>query len=264
MQRHQFLRKIHRRTKPRTYLEIGVNTGASLRLSRARSIGIDPEFKIIHPLQCNLALFKATSDDHFAREDALEHFRGKPIDFAFIDGMHLFEFALRDFINVERATDWTSVVVFDDMLPRNVGEAARDRHTKAWAGDVYKVILTLREYRPDLVLLPIDTQPTGLLLVLAPDASNSVLSAKYDEIAQRYVVPDPQSVPDDILGRSCAFSPEEVLAAPFWKVIEAGRESGRSRQKNAAELVESVRASLPSAFLATAAAPARSRLRRRR
>jgi hypothetical protein len=241
MQRHEFLRRLHRRTKPKTYLEVGVNSGASLRLSRARSIAIDPQFKITHPMRCNLALFKAASDDHFARPDAFAHFRGRPTDLAFIDGLHLFEFALRDFMNVEKQTDWTSVVVFDDMLPRDVDEAARDRHTSAWTGDVFKVIPTLREYRPDLVLLPVDTKPTGLLVVLAPDAANSVLADRYDEIERRYVVPDPQAVPDDVLSRSCAFDPEEVLTAPFWDVIATGREKGREQHKNAKRLVSAVR-----------------------
>jgi hypothetical protein len=241
MQRHEFLRRLHRRTKPKTYLEVGVNSGASLRLSHTRSIAIDPQFKIVHPMRCNLALFKATSDDHFARPDAFAHFRGRTTDLAFIDGLHLFEFALRDFMNAEKQTDWTSVVVFDDMLPRDVDEAARDRHTSAWTGDVFKVILTLREYRPDLVLLPVDTKPTGLLVVLAPDAANRVLADRYDEIERRYVVPDPQAVPDDILSRSCAFDPEEVLTAPFWDVIAAGREKGRERHENAKRLVSAVR-----------------------
>jgi len=244
MQRHEFLRRLHRRTKPKTYLEIGVNSGASLRLSRARTIAIDPQFKIIHPLRCNLVMAKSTSDDYFAQPDAFAHFRGKPIDLAFIDGMHLFEFALRDFINIERETDWTSVVVFDDMLPRNVQEAARDRETRAWTGDVYKVILTLREYRPDLVLLPVDTAPTGVLLALAPDRTSTVLQDKYDEIEKRFVVPDPQTVPDEILTRECAFDPEEVLAASFWDVIASGRESGRNKKDGAQKLAAAVNASL--------------------
>ena len=244
MQRHEFLRRLHRRTKPKTYLEVGVNSGASLRLSRARTIAIDPQFKIIHPLRCNLVMAKATSDDYFAQPDAFAHFRGRPTDLAFIDGMHLFEFALRDFINVERETDWTSVVVFDDMLPRNVEEAARDRLTRAWTGDVYKVILTLREYRPDLVLLPVDTAPTGLLVVLAPDRTSTVLKDNYDAIEQRYIVPDPQVVPDDILTRECAYDPEEVLSAPFWDVITAGRESDRDKKDGAQRLAAAVGKSL--------------------
>jgi predicted O-methyltransferase YrrM len=224
MQRHEFLREIHRRMRPKTYLEIGVSTGASLRLSRSRSIGIDPAFSITHPIRCNLALYKTTSDEYFARDNALDHFRGKSIDLAFIDGMHLAEYALRDFINVERATDWKSVIVFDDMLPRTVDEAARERVGKFWAGDVYKVMLTLREHRPDLVLLPVDTAPTGVLMVLNPDATDTTLSNAYDDLERQYVVPDPQHVPDDVLTRSCAFAPEDVLSAPFWDVLETGRD----------------------------------------
>jgi len=244
MQRHEFLRRLHRQIKPKRYLEIGVNSGASLRLSRARTIAIDPEFKIIHPLRCNLVMAKATSDDFFARPEPFAHFRGKPVDLAFIDGMHLFEFALRDFINVERATDWASVVVFDDMLPRNVQEAARDRETRAWTGDVYKVIPALREHRPDLVLIPVNTAPTGLLVVLAPDPTNTALKDKYDEIEKRYIVPDPQDVPDEILTRECAYDPEQVLAAPFWDVITSGR--GNKRKGSAQKLAAAVRDALPA------------------
>jgi predicted O-methyltransferase YrrM len=244
MQRHEFLRRLHRRTKPKTYLEIGVNSGASLRLSRARTIAIDPQFKIIHPLRCNLVMAKATSDDYFAKPDALAHFKGKPVDLAFIDGMHLFEFALRDFINVERATDWTSVVVLDDMLPRSVQEAARDRETKAWTGDVYKVIPTLLEYRPDLVLLPVDTEPTGVLVVLGCDPTSTVLQDSYDDIERRYVVPDPQDIPDEILSRDCAHDPEQVLSAPFWDVITGGRDESGSGDSG--KLAAAVRKALPA------------------
>ena len=72
------------------------------------------------------------------------------MDLAFIDGMHLAEYALRDYLAVERFTHPASVVVFDDMLPRTVAEAARHRHTAAWTGDVYKAVQALRDHRPDL------------------------------------------------------------------------------------------------------------------
>jgi hypothetical protein len=41
--------------------------------------------------------------------------------------MHLAEFVVRDFANVERNAEWCSVAVFDDILPRTVEEAGRDR-----------------------------------------------------------------------------------------------------------------------------------------
>ena len=139
MSRHDLLLGLHERTRPRTYLEIGVNTGASMALSRARSIGVDPLFKVDKPIHCDIQLIRAKSDDFFAGDHPLAHFDGIPVDLAFIDGMHLSEFALRDFINTEPLMADTGVVVFDDMLPRNGLEAARNRKTWSWAGDVYKV-----------------------------------------------------------------------------------------------------------------------------
>ena len=78
-----------------------------------------------------MQLIKATSDDVFAGDNPLAHFGGVPVDLAFIDGMHLSEFALRDFINIEPFMADTGVIVIDDVLPRNGLEAARDRKTRA-------------------------------------------------------------------------------------------------------------------------------------
>ncbi|MEX1171119.1 MAG: class I SAM-dependent methyltransferase [Chloroflexota bacterium] len=248
MKRHEFLREVHRLARPRNYLEIGVNDGKSLALSRVPSIAIDPAFKVTVPIRCDVQLAKATSDDFFAAPDPLRHLtggrnpwrnlrRGRPLfdrwrggttlDLAFIDGMHLFEYALRDFMNVERSSRWSTVIVFDDMLPRNVDEAARDRHTGDWAGDVYKMIPVLREHRPDLVVIPVDTTPTGVLVVLGADPANTVLRERYDDIITRWVVPDPQDVPGDILERRATVDPERLLAADIWRdIARHGRMGG--------------------------------------
>ncbi len=204
LQRHEFLRRVHGILSPRTYLEIGVNDGASLTLSRVPSIAIDPAFKVTKEISCDVQLARATSDDFFAAEKPTAHFGELPIDFAFIDGMHLFEFALRDFINVEKHSTWSTVVVFDDMLPRDVPEAARDRHTKYWAGDVYKLIPVLHRYRPDLKVIPLDTHPTGLLLVLGLDPTSTTLQDNYDEIIKDFVLADPQ---------------QPILSSSVWKVL---------------------------------------------
>jgi hypothetical protein len=130
---------LHRVFRPRTYTEIGVSKGGSLARSRTKSIGVDPAFAITAELNCHVRLFRATSDDFFTRPDAFAHFDGVPVDLAYIDGMHLSEYALRDFMNVEKRMARTGVVALDDMLPRNPLEAARDRRTGPWAGDVYKI-----------------------------------------------------------------------------------------------------------------------------
>lgn len=249
MNRHEFLRQLHAQLRPRNYLEIGVNDGRSLALSRVPSVAVDPAFRIQVQIRCDVHLVKQTSDDFFAREDPIRHLRssrdprknlrrGRPlfgawigtttVDLAFIDGLHLFEFALRDFMNTERLTGPSSVIVLDDMLPRNVDEAARDRHTGDWAGDVYKVMPVLREHRPDLVVIPVDTTPTGVLVVLGADATSTVLRERYDDIIARWVVPDPQDVPRQILERHGAADPERLLAAGVWRDVATHR-GGRAR-----------------------------------
>lgn len=148
MHRHEFLQQLHAVLKPRTYLEIGTNDGRSLALSRVPSIAVDPAPKVRTRLHCDLQLVKATSDAFFATRQPMGHLmsgrnplrnarRGRPllgaytgtnqVDLAFIDGMHLFEYVLRDFTNTERFSGWSSVIVLDDMLPRNPAEAVRDR-----------------------------------------------------------------------------------------------------------------------------------------
>ena len=131
----------------------GIDRGQSITLSRAPSIGIDPEFSIVSEILADVHLARTTSDEFFARRDPIAHLSIRVIDLAFIDGMHLFEFALRDFMNIERFTTPTSVIVFDDMLPRSVDEAARRRHTNAWTGDVFKAAQALRDLCPDVVVI---------------------------------------------------------------------------------------------------------------
>ncbi|WP_344079518.1 class I SAM-dependent methyltransferase [Luedemannella helvata] len=226
MSRHRFLTELHEKLKPRTYLETGVSTGLSLALSRCRSIGIDPAFAITSEIRCDVALYREGSDDFFARPDPTAHFGGDPIDLAFIDGMHLFEYALRDFMNIERHAAAHSVIVVDDMLPRSVAEAARDRVTRMWTGDVFRLIPVLEKYRPDLVCRPVDTRPTGVLVVFGADPTSTVLWDHYDDIVRAYVRPDPQPVPAEILRRSHAVEPTALLAHGVWADLVAMRDAG--------------------------------------
>jgi len=115
------------------------------------------------------------------------------------------------------------------MLPRDVDEAARDRHTKFWTGDVYKVVTVLRKYRPDLTVLEIDTAPTGVAVVFGADPQNTVLKDAYDDIIKEYVTPDPQPVPEEVLVRKNAVQPEALLSADFWPALVRARNLRRPR-----------------------------------
>lgn len=228
MNRYAFLAALHEHLAPRTYLEIGINDGRSLALARARTIGVDPAFKIVVELACELQLVKATSDDFFARPEPLAWLPGGTADLTYIDGMHLVEFALRDFINAERNSTPAGVVVFDDMLPRATEEAARVRRTLGWTGDVYKMASILERYRPDLTVVAVDTKPTGQLLVTGLDPTNTALSDQYDAILAEQVHDDPQPVPEDLLHRRRAAAPEEVFGSTIWAELSTAREENRS------------------------------------
>lgn len=226
MSRHDLLRQLHAKIAPRTYLEIGVSNGQSLSLSTARSVGIDPEFQVTHALHCDLDLVRAKSDAFFARADPLAHLEGQPVDFGFIDGMHLSEFALRDFMNLERHMDRAGIVVFDDVLPRNPLEAARNRLTAGWAGDVYKAIEVLVRHRPDLLVLLINTHPTGTAIVVGADPDSPVLGDVYDSELPYLEADDPQSPPEDFMTRSAAVDPKDVLDSEAWELLARARQSG--------------------------------------
>jgi len=245
-----FLRQGHELLAPPTYLEIGVRNGDSLALARSASIGIDPAYRLRAMPPPDTKLFRQTSDDYFERPDPLVTLGGRPVAFSFIDGMHLAEFALRDFLNVERHAHWTGVVVFDDILPHDVDMAARDRHTLTWTGDVYKLLAVFAEHRPDLICLRIGTDPTGLLMVIGLDPANRVLSDRLEAITEALVRPDPQDVPADVLERRGVVEPEAVLGASFWSILRDARERGVGREEGLA----AVRAAIARDFAPDGAA----------
>jgi len=190
---------IHRRLRPRTYVEIGVEHGPSLRLALpgTRTVGIDPAPAIRWPVPRSTRIFALESDDFFARNRLADVFDGATTDMAFIDGMHLFEFALRDFTNVERSCWRGSIVLLHDCLPIDEVRAARVRTTNVWSGDVWKLILLLRKHRPDLSIVTLDAPPTGLGLITNLDPSSRVLTDGYDEIIAEYASLPYASVAND-------------------------------------------------------------------
>ena len=112
---------------------------------------------------------------------------GRPIDLAFIDGLHLFECALSDFIAIERRGSPSSTILVHDCYPRDEMTSARDRTTVFWSGDVWKLVLCLTEVRPELEVAVVDVAPTGLAIVRGLDPASEVLSRHYDELCARFV-----------------------------------------------------------------------------
>src|SRR6266568_7242310 len=188
----EIISMIHSLLRPRTYLEIGVETGQSIALVRpeTRAIGIDPEPKITKPLAPDTSVRATTSDAYFAAHDVLAEFGGLPIDLAFIDGMHQFEFALRDFINIEKHCTSRSTILIHDCYPLSRRTAERERRTTFWSGDIWRLILILRKYRPDLSVKVIGTAPTGLGVVRSLDPGSRVLEERLQEVEREFLALD--------------------------------------------------------------------------
>jgi hypothetical protein len=182
-------------------------------------LGIDPNFRIDKELHTEVQLYKTTSDEYFSRDDPLAPVHGQPFDLAFIDGLHIFEFSLRDLINAERYSRPRSVIVFDDILPRSVAEASRVPTGGSWTGDIYHMIPVLERYREDLLVVLVDIAPTGLMLLLNLDPTNSALTDNYDEILAEFRHPDPQPVPPEVLQRVYVQPPERVLGSGLLQLL---------------------------------------------
>jgi len=187
--RHDFLHELHKLLRPATYLEIGVQTGRSLAqaVPPTVAVGVDPAPQISVDIPVRYRIASMTSDEFFAESGAPGE-RLAPVDLAFIDGMHLIEYALRDFIGVERLArpDGRTVAVFDDVLPYTADIAGRTPLPGDWTGDVWKMIQILDRWRPDLTVLVVNVPPTGALVVLGLDPASTVLQGKYDELNAVY------------------------------------------------------------------------------
>ena len=186
------LARILEEVKPRTYLETGVAAGDSLRLVRSPTlaIGIDPEPQIVVPLAPNQRVFAETSDSFFASRDVRAELGGLPIDLAFIDGMHHFEYALRDFANIERHATPQSTILIHDCYPLDRVTAERDRQRSFWSGDVWRLIVLLKKYRPELAIHTIATAPTGLVMVRRLDPGSRLLLERHNQLREEFLALD--------------------------------------------------------------------------
>ncbi len=189
---HSILHRVHHALKPKTYFEIGTLHGTTFALAKCASLAVDPGFR----LSCDVVgekpaclMYQETSDDFFAKYNP-EMLLGQKVDFAFLDGLHHFEYLLRDFMNIEPYCHANSIVALHDCIPtdlhvgrRNPSDPSRwpsPPHPEWWAGDVWKTLVILTRHRPDLKIYALDAPPTGLVLITNLDPSNNKLKQDHD------------------------------------------------------------------------------------
>jgi tetratricopeptide (TPR) repeat protein len=174
---------------PRVYLEIGVATGRTLALARPPTcaIGIDPQAMIQAGFSTETHLYCETSNDFFGANRLNRLLGSAPVDFGFIDGLHLFEQALRDFIHLEARCAPGSLILLHDTIPLDERTQERVATTNFYTGDVWKIVPCLKLYRPDLRVATIAAAPTGLTAVSSLDPSSRVLAERYDEAVARFI-----------------------------------------------------------------------------
>jgi hypothetical protein len=185
---YHVLQFVHQYMKPANYLEIGVSGGDSIGflLPETRGVGIDPSPFQGEPFGSNVTIYQVTSDEYFASGKISTDLGGRSIDLAFIDGMHLFEYALRDFINIEKHGSKQTVVLVHDCYPLDKITSLRNCITQFWSGDVWKIILCLKKYRPELNINVIKTKPTGLGVITGLNPNNTLLGENMEKIIQEY------------------------------------------------------------------------------
>lgn len=196
-----WLKQFHQWIQPSTYVEIGLGHGRSLALAgpKTKAVGIDPYmgfWERLHYVSPHgpATLFPLPSDDFFAQHDLRGVINSETFDLAFIDGLHLFEQALKDFINLERYAGKDSIILIHDCLPVTPIVAERERCTGFWTGDVWRIIPCLKTFRPDLSIFTIPTTPSGLAVVTKLDSDSRVLTDNYQAIVDYYLslkLPEP-------------------------------------------------------------------------
>lgn len=142
------------------YLEIGVEYGRTIEAIQAElRVGVDPSPRFdTTRLPQGVTVATCSSDEYFASLAAADRF-----DLVFLDGLHTFEQTYRDLASAIRHSP-DGIVLIDDVVPCDAAAALPDykaaiaeskrlrlaRDPLVWQGDVYKVVLAIAQFHPEL------------------------------------------------------------------------------------------------------------------
>lgn len=181
MNRLTVLQKIINHINGKTYLEIGVQTGAIIsNIIAPTKIGVDPKFLFPRKLKLlkllgavNFKTIKSTSDAFFEKD--AHKILQDGIDVALIDGLHTYSQSLKDVKNCVKYLNPRGIIVMHDCNPVNYAGAFPIKDTGSfddvmklaeagelpgwngsWSGDVWKTIAHLRITDKELNIFTLD------------------------------------------------------------------------------------------------------------
>lgn len=142
------------------YLEIGLEFGYTFENVRAHvRQGVDPKPRFdVKRLPTGAHVAVTTSDEFF------EHLtQGESFDVVFLDGLHTFRQTYQDLVNACRVCPQGAILI-DDVVPfdevsaipdyeQSLQERSRrslEGNPYLWMGDVFRVILCITKYHPEL------------------------------------------------------------------------------------------------------------------
>ncbi len=142
------------------YLEIGVHKGQTFfDVAVTNKVAVDPQFRFSYAdmNSDSLSFYETSSDLFFSHACGRENF-----DLIFFDGLHVFEQTTKDVLNAIWVSHARTIWLIDDVLPNDPYSACRNQSqayalrkqagliSKAWHGDVYKVVFFIHDFLPNL------------------------------------------------------------------------------------------------------------------
>lgn len=209
--------------QPERYLEIGVWYGGTFEAVKIpQRVAVDPQPRFSRAaLPRGITVRAQTSDDFFREESPSEKF-----DIVFLDGLHTYEQTYRDLINSLGCTHAGSVLLMDDVVPsdrmsalRDVEECYAERERvgspdRRWHGDVFRVILIVRDHHPELKYRTI-----------VQDADNEQAVIWMDPY-----LPVVRPIPDDVLTSYRQYSYDEIFRDGIPEYFHPGSEDAVMRE----------------------------------